>query len=57
MNDAAAAILKLDLKGKIRWLIALRWLAAAGLAVVITERASCSPYLYRCCRFTRAICF
>ena len=36
MNDAAAAILKLDLKGKIRWLIALRWLAAAGLAVVIT---------------------
>ncbi len=32
----AAAILKQDLKGKIRWFITLRWLAAAGLALAIS---------------------
>jgi signal transduction histidine kinase len=31
-----AAILKQDLKGKIRWFITLRWLAAAGLALAIS---------------------
>jgi signal transduction histidine kinase len=36
VKESAAAILKQDLKGKIRWLITLRWLAAAGLALVIT---------------------
>lgn len=36
MRESAAAILKQDLKGKIRWFITLRWLAAAGLALVIT---------------------
>ena len=36
MREAAAAILKQDLRGKIRWFILLRWIAAAGLALVIT---------------------
>ena len=36
MRESAAAILKQDLRGKIRWFIVLRWLAAAGLALVIT---------------------
>lgn len=36
MRESAAAILKQDLRGKIRWFILLRWLAAAGLALVIT---------------------
>lgn len=36
MRESAAAILKQDLRGKIRWFITLRWLAAAGLALVIT---------------------
>ncbi len=36
MNPSAAAILKQDLKGKIHWFITLRWIAAAGLALVVT---------------------
>jgi len=36
VREAAAAILKQDLRGKIRWFILLRWIAAAGLALVIT---------------------
>jgi signal transduction histidine kinase len=36
VRESAAAILKQDLRGKIRWFILLRWLAAAGLALVIT---------------------
>ena len=36
MKASAAAILKQDLKGKIRWFITLRWLAAVGLALIIT---------------------
>ncbi len=36
MRESAAAILKQDLRGKIRWFILLRWLAAGGLALVIT---------------------
>jgi signal transduction histidine kinase len=36
LRESAAAILKQDLRGKIRWFITLRWLAAAGLALVIT---------------------
>jgi signal transduction histidine kinase len=36
VRESAAAILKQDLRGKIRWFIVLRWLAAAGLALVIT---------------------
>ena len=36
MRQSAGAILKQDLRGKIRWFILLRWLAAAGLALVIT---------------------
>jgi signal transduction histidine kinase len=36
VRESAAGILKRDLKGKIRWFIHLRWLAAAGLALVIT---------------------
>jgi len=36
VKTSAAAILKQDLKGKIRWFITLRWMAAAGLALVVT---------------------
>jgi signal transduction histidine kinase len=36
VRESAAAILKEDLRGKIRWFIVLRWVAAAGLALVIT---------------------
>lgn len=36
MRESGAAILKQDLRGKIRWFITLRWLAASGLALVIT---------------------
>jgi len=36
VRESAAAILKQDLRGKIRWFILLRWIAAAGLALVIT---------------------
>jgi len=36
VRESAAAILKQDLRGKIRFFITLRWLAAAGLALVIT---------------------
>jgi signal transduction histidine kinase len=36
VNASAAAILRQDLKGKIRWFITLRWIAAVGLALVIS---------------------